>query len=110
MRVFSAAFDKIAEGKKVLELRLYDDKRRKLELHDTITFTRVPGKEENMSVKIVGLLHYPSFKDLLTDCSLTLLGYPEDYPVSNLVEKMHDIYSQEQEQALGVLGIKVKLL
>lgn len=31
-------FDLIKTGKKTIELRLYDDKRRKININDTITF------------------------------------------------------------------------
>lgn len=42
MKLQSEPFAKIKNGKKILEIRLFDDKRQKLHLGDEIEFSRAP--------------------------------------------------------------------
>lgn len=50
MKLNTAPFELIRSGKKIFELRLYDDKRRKLEIGDTIIFSNVSEPEEQIAV------------------------------------------------------------
>jgi ASC-1-like (ASCH) protein len=53
-------FDKIKEGSKTIEVRLFDEKRRAMQLGDTIEFRREPEQSETVTVEIIGLLNYPT--------------------------------------------------
>lgn len=65
MNLKSEYFDKIKNGSKTIELRLFDEKRQQLNLNDIIVFNKEPERTEQINVSIVGLLRYNSFQDLL---------------------------------------------
>ena len=61
MKLYEEPFRAIESGKKTVEVRLYDQKRRKLEQGDTIEFTKLPGEDEKLTVKVTELCTYPTF-------------------------------------------------
>ena len=108
MKLQSEPFEKIASGKKKVEMRLFDEKRKKLNVGDKIIFSE-QGKEENkLRVKITKLNKFSSFNELYEFYEdKTLLGYeigqtakPED------MEK----YYTKQEQKDGALAIEFELI
>ena len=46
MKLYESPFEKIKSGRKTIELRLYDEKRQKVEEGDTITFTNTVNGEK----------------------------------------------------------------
>ena len=110
MKLLENPFDKITSGKKTIEIRLLDEKRQKLNVGDTIEFSKLPNSEEKVNVEIIALLRYKSFRDLVDDFGMDYYGYPKDYSVDEFVNGIYAIYSKEKEQKYGVLGIKIKLL
>jgi ASC-1-like (ASCH) protein len=107
MKLTPEPFDKIANGSKVIELRLFDEKRQRLNLGDTITFLKEPEQTEKVNAKIVGLLRYPTFTDLIHDFPASYFGHSDK---TALVTGVHRFYSTEDETRYGVLGIKLELL
>jgi ASC-1-like (ASCH) protein len=109
MKLQSDPFERIKNGEKVLELRLYDEKRQKVEVGDEIKFSKMENSEEKIKVGVVGLLHYKKFADIIQDLPAAYLGYKEsekDY----LKNSMYEIYTREDEEKYGVLGIRIKLI
>ena len=56
MNLNETSFRNIQEGLKTLELRIYDEKRKKIELGDIIRFHKLPEALEYVDVKVTGLL------------------------------------------------------
>lgn len=56
MKLQSEYFEFIKEGTKRIEIRLNDEKRRKIKLGDTIEFVKEPEKAKRLKVKVIGLL------------------------------------------------------
>ena len=56
MKLQPKFFDFIKSGTKRIELRLYDEKRRNIELGDKIIFKKEPKLEEVVETTVVGLL------------------------------------------------------
>ena len=110
MKLNESPYERIKLGKKKIELRLYDEKRRKLNLGDIIIFSKLPNLIDSQQAKIIGLLRYNSFKELIEDFSLSYFGYPNNYDKDKFIEKMYEIYSPEKEKKYGVLGIKLELI
>ncbi|MDD2637082.1 MAG: ASCH domain-containing protein [Bacteroidales bacterium] len=108
MKLNENAFLNIKNGIKKFELRLNDEKRQKLSLNDNIKFHNLNNIDEIISVKIIGLLRYNSFKDLFIDIDYNLCG-----PANSLEEKLervHIFYTTEEEQKYGILAIKIELI
>lgn len=109
MRLQSAPFARVKSGEKILELRVCDEKRQKLEVGDEIEFADMAAPEEKIRVEVIGLLRYKKFADLINDMPAAYLGYKEsekDY----LRNSMYEIYAPEEEEKYGVLGIRMRRL
>lgn len=109
MRLQQGAFDKIKSGNKILEMRVCDEKRRKLELGDKIEFSLMDKPQEKVVVEIIGLLRYERFADLISDLPAAYLGYRESEK-EYLKNSMYEIYTPEEEKKYGVLGIRIRLV
>lgn len=109
MNLNESPFEKIASGKKTVELRLYDEKRRKLDIGDYIIFTNLTNKSQRIAVKVKALYRYASFDELFSEISPERCGNEPGTPAENAAEGMRKYYSKEQEEDCGVLGIKVEM-
>ena len=109
MKLYPDPFERIKSGKKIIEVRLFDEKRQLLNLGDIITFSRLPQLKDKISVNVTGLLRYQSFQDLLNDFPITQFGFPNDYSKKSFVESFYKVYTREEEKKYGVLGIKIRM-
>ena len=109
MRLDASEFDLIKSGKKIIEIRLLDEKRRKLKIGDKIEFSKRPEEKEKILCKIVKLDRQKYFLDLLDKISIKKLGYSENYPKNKILERVYKTYSKEDEKKYGVLGIEIEL-
>lgn len=107
MKLKTAPFEAIKSGKKDIELRLNDEKRQRLQLGDTITFSKLPDQTETIAAEVVGLLHYASFAALVEDFAPERVGGTDK---TSIVEGMMEYYSKEEQTQSGVVGIKLKLI
>jgi len=107
MKLQTIPFNKIKNGEKIIESRLYDEKRQKIRTGDVIKFQQEPNLENTIKIEVVALLNYKNFSDLMSDFS------PESFGGNSkkeLLEKIHQFYSKEDEKKYSVVGIKLKLL
>ena len=108
MKLQPKFFDFIKYGTKRIELRLYDEKRRNIELGDKIVFRKEPELKEVVEATVVGLLGYKSFKELFEDFDMSLLA-DRSMTKGELLEVLEEFYTVEKQEEFGVLGIKVEL-
>ena len=64
MKLFENPFEKIKNGTKTIEFRLYDEKRQNLRVGDKIEFSKLPDLKEKITVKVLGLYSSKKFKEL----------------------------------------------
>lgn len=102
MKLLEKPFNKIINGSKKVEFRLYDDKRRKVKIGDTIEFSKLPDLVEKIEVEVIDLYQANTFRELLSS-----LGYSGE-ELDKKVSGMYSIYTKDQENLYGVLGIKIK--
>lgn len=110
MSLFAEPFERVKSGRKVIEVRLFDEKRQKVNIGDTITFTKLPNRDESLTVEVIGLSRFSSFHDLFSVFDKSKFGHPENFTIEDQIEGMREIYSEEREKELGVLGIHIKLI
>ncbi|MDZ4285701.1 MAG: ASCH domain-containing protein, partial [Candidatus Sungbacteria bacterium] len=99
-------FHSIKSGQKIIEFRLYDEKRREVEMGDVIVFKREPEQAETVRAEVIGLLRYRTFIDLASDFSASCFGHADK---EDLLKSIYTFYTKEQEQQYGVLGIRIRL-
>jgi ASC-1-like (ASCH) protein len=105
MKLQPQPFEKIRQGTKKIELRLYDEKRRGIEIGDEITFLKEPEQTESIKVRVVGLLKYASFADLAKDFDTqTYFGFDS---TEELLQGVSKFFSEEEQKRYGVLGIRL---
>lgn len=105
MKLNNSPYEKIKNGTKTIELRLNDEKRKKLKVNDIIEFTNRETLEK-MLVEVENIYHYPTFDELYKHFDKVSLGYEEN-DVANSKD-MEQYYTKEQQEKYGVLGIEIK--
>ena len=107
LRLDNKYFDLIKEGTKTIEIRLYDEKRRLININDKIEFiNRETG--EKLNTQVVNLHIYNSFEELYNKFDNISLGYSES-EIKN-PKDMEKYYSKEEQNKYGVIGIELKLI
>lgn len=110
MRLNPLPFKMIASGEKTIELRLNDEKRRKLNRKDLITFVNTEDSIKTITAEVIDIYKYKSFKELYTDLPLLKCGYAKEDISNAKPEDMIEYYSEEQQKKYGVLGIEIKVI
>lgn len=107
MRLHNRYFYYIKNGSKRIELRLYDDKRKQIQLNDIIEFSN--ENNEKINTKVIALLYYQTFNDLLTDFNIKILA-DKSISKNDLLKDLNTFYSLAQQKQFGVLGIRIELI
>ena len=108
MKLHLQPFEMIKNGDKIYELRLYDEKRRQINLYDTIVFTNKNGEE--LKVKVIGLHKFSSFKELYQALPLEKCGYLKEELATASYTDMLEYYSISEQEKYGVLAIEISLI
>lgn len=105
MNLYPEPFNSIKAGSKKVEMRLFDEKRRKLSVGGLIAFANTKTKEE-LIAEIVELKQFDSFESLYMNYKKTDIGY-KDNEVAN-PDDMLSYYSKEDIRKYGVVAIEIK--
>ncbi|MBR3898143.1 MAG: ASCH domain-containing protein [Bacilli bacterium] len=100
-------FKLIKNGFKTIEMRLYDEKRKKIKVGDYIEFTnRVTS--EKLVVEVMNLYLFDSFKDLYDNFDKKFIGYKEEEEARP--SDMEKYYDRKDIEKYGVVGIEIKVI
>ena len=108
MRLYSDSFEKIRNGEKTIELRLNDEKRRKIQTGDTIFFHHCNREYDVIICTVTGLYHFKDFKELYRSLPLERCGYTKEETRNAGSEDMLKYYSLEKQKEYGVVGIEIR--
>lgn len=103
MKLNKSPFERIKNGTKKVEFRLYDEKRKQIKVGDKIEFSKLPDLEEKLLVYVVELYREDKFENLFKRL------YSDEEEIRRKTKAMHQIYSPDKEQQYGVLGIRIKI-
>ena len=107
MKLATEPYNNIASGNKVIESRLYDEKRQQISIGDQIVFSENENPENTVTTVVKGLLRYQTFKELFADHEPSLFGEDSrDF----LLTQIKSFYSDEDEQKYGVVGVRLELV
>ena len=109
MKLQPEYYDYILNGTKRIEIRLFDEKRQKIKIGDTIKFLKEPDLNESFEAKVIGLLRYNSFISLFSDFDISFLAC-ESMTKDELLNTLEQFYPKEKQEKYGVLGIRVELI
>lgn len=110
MKLQPEPFEMIRRGIKTIELRLYDEKRKKISAGDTIRFVCAQSAEKNLLVRVKELFVFDSFQELYQTLPLLKCGYTPENVKSATAQDMEKYYSKQQQAQYGVVGIKIELI
>ena len=104
MKLKESPFERIKNGTKTIEFRLYDEKRRKVKIGDKIEFSKLPDLQEKILVDVLDIYKDETFENLFKKI------YTDEEKIKRKTKSMYQFYSKEQEKEYGVVGIKIDLL
>jgi len=108
MKLKPSPFEKIKSGEKTIELRLFDEKRKKIKEGDVIVFTNTLNGEK-LSATVTKLHNFDSFADLYQALPLLKCGYTAEDVDTAHPSDMEQYYSSEEQKNYGVVGIEISL-
>ena len=106
MKLQTAPFIAVKEGRKIIESRLCDEKRQLIRLGDQILFRNMSDLEDTVTMKVEGLLRYSTFVSLFSDFPASYFGGESK---AALEEQIYSFYTKEDEKKYGVLGIRISI-
>lgn len=105
MRLHNTPFNKINDGTKTIEMRLYDEKRRLIKIGDIIEFTNRTTNQK-LNTKVVNMYILKNFDELYKNFDKVCLGYSKD-EIAN-PDDMNIYYSKEEQDKYGVVAIEIE--
>ena len=104
MKLQESPFERIKNGTKTVEFRLYDEKRRKIKIGDQIEFSKSPDLQETILVDVLDLYREDTFENLFKKL------FDDDEEIKRKTSAMYQYYSHDEEKQYGVVGIKISLI
>ena len=102
-------YNYILNGTKRIEIRLFDEKRKLINIGDKIRILKEPDLVESFEVKVVERLRYKDFESLFNDFDISMLA-DKSLTKEELLDDLEKYYSKEKQEKYGVLGIRIELL
>ena len=108
MRLNKLPFEQMQEGKKTIEVRLNDAKRKLIAIGDEILFINRDNENQTIVKSVKDLRLYSSFVEMANNENCVLVGFNKGYTTQEVVDCYHTYYSPEEEQQFGVLAIELE--
>lgn len=109
MSLAAEPFGLIKDGKKTVEVRLYDEKRQTIKRDDKIVFSFCECVDNIITARVTGLKRFNTFLELMQSDLFERTGF-NGYTPEQAAQSMYNYYTPEQEKQYGVLAIEIELL
>lgn len=109
MKLHAEPFEMIKSGRKTIELRLWDEKRQKIKIGDTVVFTNTISGEK-LKATVLNLYRFDSYEELYKELPLLKCGYTEDDIDTAQASDMEAYYSADEQAKYGVVGIEISCM
>lgn len=107
MKLQNGPFEMIKCGRKTIEMRLLDDKRKKINIGDIIEFVN-QNNNEIIKAKVIDLHKFNTFEELYANFDKVTLGYEDDEEA--IPYDMQKYYDKEKIDKYGVIGIEIEMI
>ena len=104
MKLQESPFERIKNGTKTVEFRLYDEKRSKIKIGDQIEFSKLSDLQETILVDVLDLYREDTFENLFKKL------FTDEDEIKKKTKSMYQYYSPDEEKQYGVVGIKISLI
>ena len=102
-------FEVVKNGSKNIEVRVNDEKRRRLKVGDGFTFLKRPEETESLKAIVTSLDYYDNFEELVKHYEIKNL-YLDSYTKEEFLKLLERFYSIEEQKEFGVVAIGFKLV
>jgi ASC-1-like (ASCH) protein len=109
MGLYKDYFKAVKVGKKTVEVRLNDEKRRKISVGDTIEFVNVTDQNDTIKVQVTELRKYDTFEEMYLDIPVQDFDC-QGWTLEEMLKGTYEIYTKEQEKQWGTLAITVNVI
>lgn len=109
MHLNDSVYRLMKNGTKRIEVRLLDEKRKSVRLDDEIVFINRADDDDRVRAKVIGLLFYNTFAELLSDYDIEIL-MDKSMMKEDLLAELNKSYPAEEQAELGVVGIRFELI
>ena len=100
-------YEMVKSGEKDIELRLYDEKRRRMHNGDIVLIFNAQNRNDYIHAKIVRMHIAKSFADLNTKISMPRTGFAS---LNALMAAIKKFYDAEMESKYGIVGIELEII
>lgn len=107
LKVKEKYYNLLKSGKKTIELRLFDDKRKNIKIGDYIEFSNISDINDTFNAQVINLYRADSFAELCQNIDCLKAGFSNN---NELITVLEEFYSQERQKEFGVIGIEIKLI
>ena len=107
LKVKTKYYRLLKSGQKKIELRLYDEKRQKIRIGDTVLFSDVSQPTDQFQAVVSNLYRSKTFEDLCQLINPIQAGFSSQ---TELMTALEEFYSLDDQKKFGVIGIEVKRL
>ena len=104
MNVKEKYYNLLKSGKKTIELRLLDKKRKNIKIGDIIEFSNASDANDKFMSKVTKLYRAVDFSELCKVIDCTMAGFSCD---GELISVLETFYPMEKQKELGVVGIEI---
>ncbi|MBR3145816.1 MAG: ASCH domain-containing protein [Bacilli bacterium] len=101
-------FEIVANGVKDVEVRVNDEKRRRLHVGDTLVFLKRPEEIEKLYAKVTNLVYFNSFEEVVDAYDMKKI-YLDNTSKEEYINLMKRFYSDEEVKEYGVVAIEFEL-
>lgn len=105
MNVKTKYYNLLKSGKKIIELRLFDEKRQKIKVGDEILFSDSSNQNDNFKAIVINLHRAESFEKLCKTITPEQAGFSSE---KELLSVLEEFYSPTAQKKFGVVGIEIK--
>lgn len=102
-------FDIVMDGKKNVEVRVNDEKRRQLKVGDTLLFLKRPDEDEQVRAVIKNLVYFSNFSEVVDSYEMERI-YLKETTKEEYIQLMGQFYTDEEVSINGVVAIEFELL
>ena len=110
MKLNHNAFEGIRTSKKKYEIRLFDEKRKRIKIGDTIVFSKLPELKETVEVEVTDIINAKSFEKLFHKVTPIDANLPPTFSPRDCADAMLKFYPREEQEQYEVVAFKLELV
>lgn len=105
MHLVEKYYNLIKSGKKTIELRLFDEKRKTIKIDDLIEFSSSSDPNDTLTTKVTRLYLADNFSELCSVVDIRKTGFSNS---NELQKTLEQFYPRPMQNQFGVIGIEIQ--